>query len=265
MFKAAQSLGQHPSLPTRPGLGQASLNWKGGGAAYIKNHMQKLGEGQQCAQEKATNSIDGPQLHQSTTETAASLTRAPSTIQSAGAWQHPKAKHSPRVRRQLGSYISLRPEAPPEHTLGPSLGSSRPAKAGCHWQRTNNTLGQSHPIQAHRSSWSERLLTSLPQTSQGTWRGAQNRHTCLASTISDQTQRKPGLSSSPRLHCLEDGVWTGRGSQALPKDSLTEAEGQKQLPVETPTPLPCTLPGTIVPWNNGPVLYMPGKTGRKAQ
>lgn len=34
-----------------------------------------------------------------------------------------------------------------------------------------------------------------------------------------------------------------------------------------PTPLPCTLPGTIVPWNNAPALYMPGKTttGWKAQ
>lgn len=25
--------------------------------------------------------------------------------------------------------------------------------------------------------------------------------------------------------------------------------------METPTPLPCTLPGTIVPWNNAPALY----------
>lgn len=29
--------------------------------------------------------------------------------------------------------------------------------------------------------------------------------------------------------------------------------------METPTPLPCTFPGTIVPWNNAPALYTPGK------
>lgn len=29
--------------------------------------------------------------------------------------------------------------------------------------------------------------------------------------------------------------------------------------METPTPLPCTFPGTIVPWNNAPALYVAGK------